>query len=168
MDPKLTRNELESLREYFAARQNELIAFIRALVETESPSGDNAGSSTVAKMLAEAARGIAAVSSVERIPVPDFGEHVRIRAFEEVSDAPPIVLLGHTDTVHPRGTIDQRPWRVKGNRIYGPGVFDMKSSCALALELLRCLSETGFKPRSPLTVMLMCDEESGSLHGRAL
>jgi len=168
MDPNLTRNELESLREYFAARQNDLIAFIRALVETESPSGDNAGSSAVAKMLAEAARGIGGVNSVERIPVPNFGEHVRIRAFNEVSDAAPIVLLGHTDTVHPRGTIDQRPWRVKGNRIYGPGVFDMNSSCALALELLRCFSKTNIKPRSPLTVMLMCDEESGSLHGRAL
>src|SRR5438270_4584791 len=104
MDPNLTRNQLDSLSEYLAARQNELIAFIRALVETESPSGDNAGSSAVAKMLAEAARGIAGVSSVERIVVPNFGEHVRIRAFEEVSDAPTIVLLGHTDTVHPRGT----------------------------------------------------------------
>ena len=50
-----------------------------------------------------------------------------------------ILLLGHTDTVHPFGSLAQRPWRVEGNRVYGPGVFDMKVNCALAIEAIACL-----------------------------
>jgi glutamate carboxypeptidase len=167
MPKELTREKAAALRDYFAARQPELLAFVRALVETESPSGDKDGSSAVVSLLANAASSISAVSSVERIPGGDFGEHLRIRAFVE-SDAAPIVILGHTDTVHPRGAITERPWRAEGNRISGPGIFDMKANCALALEVLRACAATGAVPQSPITILLTCDEESGSPSGRAL
>jgi glutamate carboxypeptidase len=162
------KDQLTNLRELFAKRQPELLSFIRALVETESPSGDAAGSAAVVSLLADAAGQIDCVNSIERIPVPNFGEHLRIRAFTENNSNAPIVLLGHTDTVHPRGSLDQRPWREEGNRIFGPGIFDMKSSCALALEVLRALQTLNTGLRRPITVLLMCDEESGSANGRAL
>jgi glutamate carboxypeptidase len=108
------------------------------------------------------------VNSIERIPFADFGEHLRIRAFGNDDDAATILLLGHTDTVHPRGSVQARPWLVEGNRIYGPGVFDMKSNCILAIEILRALHESHIKPASPITLLLTCDEESGSPSGRAL
>ena len=161
-------DKLRALREYFAAQQDNLLAFTRALVEAESPSGDEAGSRDVASLLVDQAKTIAAVSSVERIPVPGFGEHVRITAFAEGSQERPIVLLGHTDTVHPRGSITERPWRTDENRVYGPGIFDMKSNCALALELLRALEATDMRPARPITLLFMCDEETGSVHGRAI
>src|SRR5688572_10639544 len=131
----LSQEKLRSLREYFAAQQDDLIEFTRRLVETESPSGDEAGSRDVVSLLADRAKTIAALNSVERIPVPGFGEHVRVTAYTDGNQERPIVLLGHTDTVHPRGSIKERPWRVEENRIYGPGIFDMKSNCALMLEL---------------------------------
>src|SRR5215813_4763578 len=162
------KENLSKLRDLFAERRPEMLAFIRALVETESPSGDAAGSAAVVSLLADVAGKIDCVKSIERIPVADFGEHLRIRAFGEDDTAAPIVLLGHTDTVHPRGSIEKRPWRENGNRIYGPGIFDMKSSCALALEVLRALQTFDSGLRRPITVLLMCDEESGSAHGRFL
>lgn len=158
---------MSALREYFARRQDELLAFVRSLVETESPSGEMAGSRAVVSLIADAARGISAVSLVEPISFEGFGKHLRIRAFTDV-DAAPIVILGHTDTVHPRGTINKRPWREDGNRIYGPGIFDMKANCALAMEALRACAATGALPQSPVTILLTCDEESGSPSGRAL
>ena len=160
--------KLRALREYFIAQQDDLLAFTRALVETESPSGDEAGSRDVASLLAARANSIAAVNSVERIPVPGFGEHVRVSAYTDGNQQQPIILLGHTDTVHPRGSIKERPWRVEENRIYGPGIFDMKSNCALAFELLRAFEATGTRPSRPITLLFMCDEESGSVHGRAI
>jgi glutamate carboxypeptidase len=164
----LSREKLKALREHFTSRQHELLTFVCALVETESPSGDGDGSSAVVDLLAGAAGSIGSVSSVERIASEDFGEHVCIRAFANESGAAPIMILGHTDTVHPRGSIKERPWRTEENRIYGPGVFDMKANCALALEVLRACEATDSRPQSPITILLTCDEESGSSSGRAL
>ena len=168
MSTELKRETAIALRDHFVARQHELLALACALVETESPSGDKDGSSDVVSLLASAAGSISAVSSVERITSEDFGEHVRIHAFAGQHDAAPIVILGHTDTVHPRGAIKEHPWRSEGNRIYGPGVFDMKANVALALEALRACEATNALPRSPVTILLTCDEESGSPSGRSL
>lgn len=159
---------MTALRDHFVARQHELLALTCALVETESPSGDKDGSNDVVSLLASAAGSISAVSSVERVTSEDFGEHVLIRAFARENDAAPIVILGHTDTVHPRGAIKERPWRSEGNRIYGPGIFDMKANCALALEALRACEGTNASPKSPINILLTCDEESGSPSGRSL
>lgn len=168
MPKELTKDQATALRDHFIARQHELLALTCALVEAESPSGDKDGSSDVVSLLASAAGSISAVTSVERITSEDFGEHIRIRAFAGENDAAPIVILGHTDTVHPRGAIKERPWRSEGNRIYGPGVFDMKANCALALEALHACEATNAQPKSPVTILLTCDEESGSPSGRSL
>ena len=168
MSNELTKEKAAALRDHFIARQHELLALTCALVETESPSGDKEGSSAIVSLLASAAGSISAVNSVERISSEDFGEHVLIRAFTGDTDAAPIVILGHTDTVHPRGAIKERPWRTEGNRIYGPGVFDMKANCALALEALNACEATGTLPQSPVTILLTCDEESGSPSGRGV
>src|SRR5438034_7899541 len=168
MPTRLTQEQATALRDHFRARQHELLALTCALVETESPSGDKDGSSAVVSLIASAAGTISSVASVERITSEDFGEHIRIRAFAGETDAAPIVILGHTDTVHPRGSIKERPWRIEDNRIYGPGIFDMKANCALALEVLRACEATTTRPQYPITILLTCDEESGSPSGRAL
>ena len=159
---------MQVLRDHFFARQHELLALTCALVETESPSGDKEGSSAVVSLLASAAGSIGAVNSVERIASEDFGEHILIRAFANSESETSLMILGHTDTVHPRGAIKERPWRTEGNRIYGPGVFDMKVNCALALEALRACEANDLAPKSPITIVLTCDEETGSPSGRPL
>ena len=167
MATELTREKIQALRDHFVARQHELLALTCALVESESPSGEMDGSGAVASLIAAAAGTIGAVNSIERITSEGFGEQVRIRAFGG-NDGAPIIMLGHTDTVHPRGSIKERPWRAEGNRIYGPGIFDMKANCALALEALRACEATGACPQTPITILLTCDEETGSPYGRGL
>ena len=155
-------------RRIFAAlqsRQAEVEAFIQALVEVESPSGDEEGSRAVADLLAQAAGRLNCVDAVERVDVPDFGQHLVIRAFQKQNDAKQILLVGHTDTVHARGTLSERPWRRDSGRIYGPGIFDMKANCALAIEVLRTLEELNVAPSFGVTLALTCDEEVGSLSG---
>jgi glutamate carboxypeptidase len=144
------------------------VAFTRALVEAESPSGDETGSKAVVSLLAAAAEAISGVTKIERVASENYGEHLRLRALGDSPKARPIVILGHTDTVHPRGSLRQRPWRVEGNRAYGPGVFDMKANCALALEVIRACLDTGMRPQRPVLLLLTCDEETGSLTGRQL
>src|SRR5690349_58620 len=108
-------------------RQAEVEAFIRSLVEVESPSGDVEGSRGVVDLLAHAAGRLECVNSIERIDVPDFGRHLVIKAFQK-QNAGQLMLVGHTDTVHSLGSLSQRPWRVENNKIYGPGIFDMKAN----------------------------------------
>jgi glutamate carboxypeptidase len=88
-----------------------------------------------------------------------------IRSFSEFENSGQILIVGHTDTVHERGSVELRPWRKEGNRIYGPGVFDMKANCALALEILRTLVTLQLEPQRAVTIILTCDEEVGSQSG---
>jgi glutamate carboxypeptidase len=124
-----------------------------------------AGSRAVVNLLADAAASARCVSSIERVDVPDFGEHLVIRAFQEKAEAGNILLVGHTDTVHPRGSAAERPWRLEENRIYGAGIFDMKANCALAVALLHAWDDFDVAPRCGVTIALMCDEEVGSVSG---
>ncbi len=156
-----------ALIDYFLGRQDAIVAFARALVETESPSGDVAGSKAVVSLLAAAATGISQVTTIERVSSENYGEHLRITAFGD-SREKPIVIVGHTDTVHPIGSLAQRPWRVEGGRAYGPGVFDMKANCALAVEAIRACATTGQTPKRPVVLLLTCDEETGSRTGKHL
>lgn len=154
------------IKAYFARRERAVVDLARALVEAESPSGDAEGSRAVAALLEDALRSVPSVSSVERIEARDgYGTHLRARAFVDAEGPGGLLVLGHTDTVHPRGSLRERPWREEGGRLYGPGVFDMKASCAVAVEVLRALVELSRAPRRPVTLLLTCDEESGSEHG---
>lgn len=153
---------------FFESRQSEMLKLVRSLVETESPSGDLEGSRAVVSLLFKAAQEIECVTSVERIESPGYGEHLRIEAFGDAQDRDgTILLIGHTDTVHPRGTLSERPWREENGRIYGPGIFDMKATCTLALETLRACARLDIAPRYRVVLLLTCDEEDGSRTGRA-
>lgn len=166
----IDQNQVRSLRKPVDERQGEIISLIRRLVEIESPSGDFEGSRAVSEVLENLARTIPSVSLVERIVSPNCGEHLLVRAFNQAGDDQQATLvLGHTDTVHPRGTLAaQSAPRSEADRLYGPGVFDMKASCVVALEALRCLTLLRIRPPRPVNLLLTCDEEIGSATGRPL
>ena len=145
-------------------RQPEVEAFIQSLVEVESPSGDMEGSRAVVDLLVAAADKLECVDAIERVDVPDFGQHLVIKAFQKPNQKQ-ILMVGHTDTVHSRGSLSERPWRREAGKIYGPGIFDMKANCALALEVLRTLVELQATPAYGVSIVLTCDEEVGSLSG---
>ena len=73
-----------------------------------------------------------------------------------------VLLIGHMDTVFPEGTAVERPFRVSGNRAYGPGVADMKSGLLLMYYSLKALQEKGLDRDLAICVVLNSDEEIGS------
>ena len=170
MTLNLDSSELAAVGTFIARRKAEIIKLIWSLVEIESPSGDLQGSQAAVDLLENAARSIPSVNSVERIASPGYGEHLLIRAFcNEASGDGATLLLGHTDTVHPRGTLSaQGGLSTEGDRLYGPGIFDMKAACVLSIEVLRCLTALAIRPQRPVALLLTCDEETGSATGRAL
>ncbi len=163
----LSDADIATLYDHFVNRGEKVLDLTQRLVEIESPSGDEVGSRAVVALLGEGAQAIEGLR-IERIGASNYGEHLRITGFEDAPEPGAIVIIGHTDTVHPRGSILERPWRVADGKAYGPGVFDMKGSCAVALEVMRALHQTGVKPRHRLVLLLTCDEETGSRTGREL
>lgn len=169
MPVELKQSVAISLRDYFEQRESEVLSFMRELVEAESPSGDLDGNGRVVSLIAEAAQQIAPGVKATFETDPTYGTHLLIHAFGDGNrDAPTTLILGHTDTVHPRGSIFARPWREESGRVYGPGIFDMKANCALALESLRACALFNLRPTHPVVILLTCDEEVGSRSGRPL
>lgn len=160
----VTKEVIESVENFVRSRQVEIEEKIRKLVEIESPSGDEWGSKKVVSELAETAGQLTCVDSVERADVPGVGQHLLVRACTQDTDSQ-VLCVGHTDTVHSRGSIDERPWRREGNKIYGPGIFDMKANCVLALEVLLAFGSLKITTPHSLTLALTCDEEVGSTSG---
>ena len=68
------------------------------------------------------------------------------------------MLLGHVDTVWPRGTLERMPWRLEDGRAYGPGVFDMKGGLVVHGRGDPARDGTPARPGCLLTA----DEEIGS------
>jgi glutamate carboxypeptidase len=160
-----------TLLRHFEARRGAVLSLARELCEIESPSGDGEGSAAAVGLFTGAAEALKVADSFERSPAPDgYGEHFLLRAFGDsgVGGVRPLLLLGHTDTVHPRGTLAARPWRETEGRIHAPGVYDMKAACAVALEALAACRSLGLGTRRPVVMLLTCDEESGSFSGREL
>ena len=143
------------------SRAHECVAFLQRLVTTESPTGDEAANLAVADILESALR--KAGGRVRRFPSPRLGTHLLARfAGSRNGNERPLLVVGHMDTVHPIGTLEQFPYAVTDGRIQGPGVYDMKSGVAISIFALQLLAERGTGPRSDLSFLITCDEEWGS------
>ena len=79
---------------------------------------------------------------------------------------PGILILGHLDTVHPVGTLQQNECRIEGDKLYGPGGYDMKGGVYLAVTALGQLAAPG-STALPVDLLLVPDEETGSHQSRA-
>ena len=143
------------------ARTGECLDLLRRLVEIESPTGDVAANLAAAELLEDALAAVA--GNVERIPAPGLGEHL-IARIPGNRGGPPLLVLGHMDTVHPVGTLERMPFAVDNGKIRGPGIYDMKSGLAIAVTALRLLAARGSAPASDISLLITCDEERGSPH----
>ena len=165
MPSRISNSLAQQIKESLRQRHSAIVSLMRSLVEAESPSGDETGSRAVVDLIAEGASKLKCISSIDRVEVPGFGQHIVIKAFPQQAASGQVLLVGHTDTVHDRGSVAARPWREEANRLYGPGIFDMKANCVLAIEALRVLDELQIMPGKGVVLALTCDEEVGSASG---
>jgi len=125
-----------------------VIELLRELVELESPTGDTAA---IRERAAQELRALGGDLSLD-------GECVRA---DFAGPGAPLLLLGHLDTVWPRGTLARLPWRLEDGRAYGPGSYDMKAGLVVLFEAARRA-----RGERALRVLLTADEEIGSPQGR--
>jgi glutamate carboxypeptidase len=139
----------------------EILAGVLEWVGIESPSHDAAAVNRMADRVQHDMGGIGA--HLERIPgVDGFGDLLKART-PWGGDGPGILVLSHIDTVHPIGSIDEiLPVRREEDRVYGPGIYDMKGGAYLAYYAYRHLVRMGVETPLPITFLYVPEEEVGS------
>lgn len=139
---------------------------VAKLVLLESPSDDKAAVDRCGGLLAQMLQGAGA--EVTRSLQSARGDHLCARWAPSDEDARgrQVLLLGHFDTVWPVGTLERMPLREDDGRLYGPGVFDMKSGLAVSLLAIRALGAIG--GAESVSLLWTTDEEIGSATSRAL
>jgi glutamate carboxypeptidase len=149
-------------RLYFRSRQGEIVHLLKQLVVLESPTNDK---KAVDACVAFVARELKRVGcKVTTHPQKDVGD-LTVAEFApgRLKDADDeILVLTHVDTVWPVGRIAKMPFYVQGNRLYGPGVLDMKAGVVMLLSSLRSLHGLNVKPQKRITVFVNSAEETGN------
>lgn len=151
---------------YLESRQDAWKQMLREMVEIESPSDDPAAVTRMAEWVADR---VAPYASVKFFPGGPYGKHLRCNF--KLKGAPRdrrILALGHCDTVWPHGTLASMPFREEDGRLYGPGIFDMKGGVSFFLMAVEALRELAIKPAASISLLLVSDEEIGSLSSRPL
>lgn len=143
-----------------------LIEELHRWVEIESPTSDPIAVNRMADRVEALAR--AAGLSVERFAgTLGFGDILAVRSPRpEGSNEKTALILAHLDTVHAHGVIKEKlPLRQEGDKLFGPGVYDMKSGALMALEAMKLAIRQG--GNRPIDLLFVPDEEMGSLSSRA-
>lgn len=161
--PVLTEAQAVAVRRWLDQHQDAMDADLAAYTSQESSSDDTLSLTACLTWV----RGwldttLGAPAAEEVIPRDEAGD-ILIRRYPGTgpSSGAPLLLVGHYDTVWSTGTLSEWPYHREGDRISGPGVFDMKAGLVQAVWALRALTALGL-PRPECTLLLNGDEETGS------
>lgn len=141
--------------DFIDQHRDEMLALWSELVSIESGSADKDGVDRVADKIKSV---LDSEGAQTRIVEFDKAGNMLVSNCGVQSQAAPVVLLGHMDTVFPKGTLAQRPFLIEGGKAYGPGVLDMKGGIVILLYAVKALRAAGYACR-PLKVILAGDEE---------
>ncbi len=157
---------MDPILAHVQAQQPALVAFLRQLVECESPSDDAAAVNRCADLFADS---VADIAKVKSFAGGRYGKHLLCDFALPGKRKEGLVLgLGHTDTVYPLGILQQMPWREAEGRYWGPGVLDMKAGLAFFVFAVRTLRALQIPVRRSVKLLLVSEEEVGSPSSRPL
>jgi glutamate carboxypeptidase len=150
--------------DWLSTRHDEMEAFLKTLVDIDSNSFDKTGTDKVGAAIAAffEADGIA----VSRVANDTYGDCLKAEIPGRGGNAP-VLMMGHRDTVFPKGTTTTRGFSKSGKTAYGPGVADMKGGLVVNCFVLRALKAAGGAD-FPVVALFTADEEIGSPSGRAV
>jgi glutamate carboxypeptidase len=132
----------------------KMLKDLQALVEVESPTEDLAACALVLEKANEITTRL--IGRAARI-IQEKGRPV----YWLGSENPDVVLLAHLDTVWPIGSFTP-VWKVEGDVVRGPGIYDMKAGFLQALYAMQHLDLT------KVALIATTDEETGSATSREL
>lgn len=155
----------EALLKKAQAEQKPYLATVEQLVNVDTGTGQEPGLKTVSALLVERLKALGA--KVETSPAsPSAGDNI-VGTFKGTGSKS-FLLMVHYDTVFLPGTAAKRPFKVEGERAYGPGVADAKGGVAMILHSLKLLQDDKFDGFGTLTVLFNPDEETGSAGSKTI
>ncbi len=148
------------------SEQPALLSTLEGLVNIESGTGDKRGMSDITRVLETELKNLGATVTRQKAAGKAVGDNLvgRIRG----KGGKDLLLMAHMDTVYARGALAKAPFRIDGNRAYGPGIADDKGGIAVILHGLKLLKARGFTSFGSITVLFNVDEEAGSAGSREL
>ena len=141
------------------AAQPAVIETLQKLVLIESGSANLPGLAKVADYAQSRLTALGA--QTERIKASD-SERVMVKGVFKGKGRLKAMLMAHMDTVYPDGILASQPYKLDGNRLYGPGIADDKGGIAVILHALGVLKSLGWSDYATVTVLFNPDEEIGS------
>jgi glutamate carboxypeptidase len=151
---------------YLDAAAAEQLQLLERLVNIDSGTYHKAGVDQVGALLAAELKDLGLTCAT--VPQAELGDHLVGR--KAGTSGRDLLLVGHMDTVFPKGTPQQRPFRVEDGRAYGPGVYDMKGGLSVIIYALKALKATNpvLWEELGIRVVFNSDEEIGSDTSREL
>lgn len=158
---KRTEKNFEGEIMEYEFNAEEMLEGIREWVMVESPTYHREGVNHMMDLAQQAMKSLGA--GIERLPGKEgYGDVVKAH-LPSAGDAPGILILSHLDTVHTIGTIENiLPYRREGDKVFGPGIYDMKGGVYIVYYALRQILQAGDEIPLPVTFMFIPDEEIGS------
>lgn len=147
--------QLDQALAYLDQCREEMLFLWETLVRMESPSADPEAIDRLASHLDTYCRAL----GMETEKFRPEGAGTCLAAATPARALPPILLLGHMDTVHPVGSFPGGPFTRRDGCVYGPGVHDCKGGLVMALYVIRALQHIGYDRRQ-LRLALVSDEET--------
>lgn len=152
---------MAEIYDYMTTHMKEIQQDILTLVKKESPSIDrdaaNECKEAIQQLLMREFQ-----QRAEEFPQQECGSHLR---FEYGAGAEQLLLIGHYDTVWKKGIF---PIKQQGDKLYGPGILDMKSSIVMAIWALKACRELMIEMPYKIVCIFNSDEEIGSKTSREL
>lgn len=147
---------------WMAGHRQELIEDLTTLVEHETPSDDldllRAGAAHLDGWL-RSRIGTPLLAKIYR--GGEFGDCFCYEWLSPRGSSRWVTALCHYDTVWPSGTLADWPVTIDGDRVSGPGAFDMKAGIVQFAWAVACCDRLGL-PRPNVRLILNGDEELGS------
>ena len=143
------------------AAQPAVVDTLKSLVLIETGSGDVDGLAKMATLLDGRLKALG-FKTERRKTTAGAGADIVIGTLKG-SGKRNIMLQGHMDTVYLAGILQTQPYKLDGNKLYGPGIADDKGGLAVILHALKILNDAGWKDYATLTVLVNPDEEVGSV-----
>jgi glutamate carboxypeptidase len=147
---------------YFKSRQGEMIRLLKEIVGRESPSVEKKAVDSCSSYVADELK--KAGARITRFPQNKLGTFylAEYSSSSSKEKKEQILILTHIDTVWPVGKIHEMPFYVSENKVFGPGVLDMKGSLVMAIYSLKAMKELNIKPKKKIAIFINSAEEIGS------
>ena len=148
------------------AEQPAVIKTLERLVNIETGTGDAEGMAAAGKYLEDELKALGFTVARSKSAGLAVGDNIigKLRG----KGGKNLLLISHMDTVYPKGTLAKAPFRVEGNKAFGPGIADDKGGNAVILHTLKLLKTYGVRDYGSITVLFNTDEEKGSFGSRDL